>query len=286
MSNLKKLEVFIKEKDTDKEKLDFYSRKMNTKDVIVMKFSSADTAGNLFLYEGNIKIQLDNTEIYGKVYDQRYRSNALRKSYPVVVTSVDQEKKEVHVSHSAAKETAKEEVIAEIDKSLENDEPITISAKVVGIKGEPGRNHAIIDIGNVGITGIIRMRDWSTVFTSDLRLVTKPGDIVKVVIKRKIRWNGTPAYSCSRAEALGFDPWKGIEQKLPKNSVVNVTCISKRPKNFFGKIEGIDEINAYCEYPEPEKKIEIVDGQSYQGYVAAVKENTKLLRVRIFNKIN
>jgi hypothetical protein len=287
MSNIanKNIGAFIKETNVDKERLDFYEVKMKSKEILELKFSLADKVGNLYFYEGDIRVQMDNLDIKGTIYNVRYRSNALANSYPVIVTSVDREKKEIHVSHKEAREMTKEELIDEIDAAIEKKEPLTVIAKVIKIQGKAGSSYAIVDLGGVGITGIIKMKDWSTVFTSDLRLVAKHGDIIKVVVKNRVLWNGKPGYSCSRGEALEVDPWSGIEEKLQKGTFVNVLCICKRDKNFFGKIEGIDEINAYCEYPDKEKNIEIVEGISYQGFVAAVSENNKLLRVKIFNRL-
>lgn len=277
--------VFIKE-TVNMDRMDYYEDMMHRKEILEMKFSLADISGNLYTYDGDIRIQLNNTDINGTMYKAKYRANALANLYPVVVTSIDRDNKVVNVSHDEAKETTKEELLEEIEAALNANETLFVNAKITGIKGGVGSGYAFIDIGGVGILGVIRKKDWSTAFTSDLSLVAKRGDIIRVAIKKRVTWNGKPAYGCSRAEALGFDPWRGINNKLPKNTVVNVVCISKTPKNFFGKIEGIDEINAYCEYPDSERNIKIEVGKSYQGFVYAVNEATKLLRLRIFKQLD
>lgn len=152
---------------------------------------------------------------------------------------------------------------------------------MIGVKGAAGSNHTIIDIGNIGILGVIKMKDWGVAYTDNLRLETKYGDIIRVKVIKQIRWDGKVAYSCSRKEALEEDPWKDIETRLPKHSTVKVTCTSKTLKNFFGKIEGVTGLNAYCEYPDEVRNIDIITGDTYKGYVCAVNEETKLLRVRI-----
>lgn len=278
--------VFLKEVNEDKLRLDFYEEKLKNKEVFEIKFSLADKTGNLYMYEGGVRVQLDNFGITGLMYKTRYRAHYLAQTFPVAVNRIDRERKIVHVSHRDARAITKEELKEELDLAIEKNEPLTVVARLVAIKGDFGKSYAIVDLGGVGITGIIRMKDWSIAFTSDIKLVAKIGDIFKVVVKKHIRWNGEPAYGCSRAEALGFNPWSGIEEKLPKNTLVNVLCIHKTPKNFFGKIEGIDEINAYCEYPDQDKNIEILEGATYQGYVAKVNEATKLLRIRIFKKVD
>lgn len=63
-------------------------------------------------------------------------------------------------------------------------------------------------------------------------------------------------------------------------------CTSKTLKNFFGKIEGVSGINAYCEYPGDSQNIKISIGITYQGYVYVVNEKTKLLRVRITKQLS
>lgn len=280
-----KANMFLNYPDRVEATLDFYESKMKSKEIFTKQFSMADEEGNLIVYEDAIRVQLDNLDINGKMYQPKYRANALAGTYHVVVTSVDRKKNVVHVSQNEAKALTKEELDNDLNKAIENNAPMVVLARVTKIRGKAGSSYAVINIGDVGITGVIKMGDWSSVFTSDLHLVTKSGDIIKVAVKKKIFWDGKPGYSCSRGDALGFNPWSGIEEKLPEGTLVNVTCIDKRTKNFFGMIDGIAEINAYCEYPNPDKNIEIENGEKYQGKVYRVSEEKKLLRVRIFKKL-
>lgn len=39
------------------------------------------------------------------------------------------------------------------------------------------------------------MKDWNIEYTDNLRLETRPGDIIRVKIIKQIRWNGKSAYS-------------------------------------------------------------------------------------------
>lgn len=277
--------AFIKESDLIKDRLGYYEEKMKTSNIFDMKFSSADANGNLFIFDGNARVQMDNLEVNGVEYDKRYRAKILESKYPVIVTSVDRITKVVHVSHNEAKKISKEELKAEIDKAISEEKPIDIMARIISINSGKNKNYAVVDIGGVGLEGVIRKKDWSTVYTSDIGLVARVGDIIKVRVLKDVMWNGLPAYSCSRGEALGFNPWEGINQKMPVGTVVNVTCISKVARNFFGKIDGINEINAYCEYPEPYRNITVLEGGIYQGKVSKVSEETKLLRIKIFKQI-
>lgn len=285
MAEITNANLFLKELDNEKVILESYMDMLNSKQVIEKKFSMADKDGNLYIFEDGYKIQLDNDQVSGKRYDPYYRNRYLKNSYSVVVKSVDAEKKIIHVSQVDAKELTKDELIKEIEESIERNEKCEMTVRLTSIAGDRNRSYALVDIGGVGILGVIKLKDWSPVYTSDLRRVAARGDVFRVVVKEHIYWNGKKGYACSRAEALGFDPWEKIEEKLPEQTIVNVTCEEVTPKNFFGKIDGIAEINAYCEFPASEKNIKVVVGEKYQGYVAKVNEKTKLLRVRIFKRL-
>ena len=87
-------------------------------------------------------------------------------------------------------------------------------------------------------------------------------------------------YECSRKLALTDDPWKDIEKKVARNTTVKVFCTDTTDKAFFGRIQGIDEVNCYCEYPD-DPTIRIAPGIKYTGYVAKVSEEKQIIRIRI-----
>jgi len=274
------------ENDIAMDRLDLYERKMNNKDLIELRFDSIDIDGNLYIIDDEVRVQLDNIDIKLSYKRARYRAAVLDIPYMVMVMSVDRLKKVVHVAHNGIKDIIREELKTNINNSIDKKHPLTVMSKVTRIKGNAGSNHIIVDLGNIGIIGVIKMKDWGIAFTDNIRMETRYGDIIKVKVIKQILWNGKPAYSCSRKEAIEEDPWNGIEARLPKNTLVKVKCTSKTLKNFFGKIEGITGINAYCEYPDEVKNIEIAIGDIYEGYVSAVNEETKLLRFRIMKKLS
>lgn len=287
MSNEKKTDKvvstnFLTEKNTVLEKFEYYKGKMKNKEIIEIFFSAADPEGNLYIYDNGIRIQLDNIDIKGTIYEPRYRANALTNKYAVMVKSVDEEKKEVRVSHNKAKRLTKKELIKEIDDAIKKSEPMTVIAVVKHIKDN---NYCIIDIGGVGIAGKINIGEWTETFTGNYRMATQRGEIIKVVARKKVLFDGKLTYDCSRKDAIEVSPWAGIEDRLPKDTVVNITCTSKENKKFWGIIEGIDELNVYCEYPDKEKNLFIQVGAKYQGYIYAVNEETELLKARVFKAL-
>lgn len=270
---------FIKEKDKAEETLNIYIEKMKSKDVFDFKFATADKQGNLSININGVKVRLDNIDIKGKIYEPRYRLMALSKTYKVVVKSVDKENKEVFVSHRKARSITREKLIKEIDNAIKNKEQIEVLAIVDYVK--ESNNYCLIDIGGVGIRGKIKVGEWSSTYTSNYKRAAKHGDIIRVVVMSSGMFDGKVTFDCSRKAALDENLWKGIEERMAKDTAVNVTCMIKAANNFWGEIEGLDEINVYCEYPDADKNLFIAEGITYQGYVSAVSEETKLLRVRV-----
>lgn len=232
----------INENNGEISKLDFYRDKMNNGKLIELKFESVDVDGNLYIYDDEVRVQLDSYDIDLTYKKAKFRAAALDVPYLVIVKSIDYIRKIVHVSFGKSKEMIRKELLAELNYAIEKNEPYTIFAQVIRIKGEAGSNYTIIDLGNVGVIGVIKMKDWSITYTDNLRLETWPGDIISVKIIKQIRWNGKPAYSCSRRETINVDPWNGLEARLSKNTAVRVMCTSKTMKNFFAKLKGLVEL--------------------------------------------
>lgn len=274
---------FIKEKDKVEETLNLYEEMMKNKEIMSIKFASADKSGNLNIFINGVNVRLDNIDIKGRIYEPRYRLNALSRTYEVVVKSIDREANQINVSHYKAKQITKNELIKEIDQAIKNKEQIEVLAVVDHVKDR--NNYCLIDIGGVGIRGKIKVGDWSATYTSNLSRAARRGDVIRVAVTGSGMFDGKATYDCSRKLVLE-DPWIGVEERFPKDTAVNVTCTSKADKNFWGMIEGLDEINVYCEYPDDDKNLFIAEGIIYQGYVSAVSEDTKLLRVRVHKALD
>lgn len=279
----------VKPDDKAKVILDKYQAKQKEEEVISIEFSATDTNGDLYTFDGPVKIILPNKELYGKKYDSYDRADKLMYPYGVSVKALDYEKGEVIVSRAQAVAIDRERLKSALDQCIKDEEYCEVPARVVRVLP----HLVVIDLGGLGIPGYIRIKEWSKTYTESFRGLVNNNDLVIVSVKSKgmekklaksMKWqNDEIFYECSRREAMKVDPWEGIEERFPEKAVVRVTCTLKRDRNFFGRIKGLDEINVYCEYPDG--NIRIIEGFEYEGYVARVSEKTQLLRVRIFRQL-
>lgn len=278
------LYAFMKgERKKEASNINEYEKKMQENTIFKLKFAFADDKGDLYYYDGDIKIQMDNKEIDGFGYNPKIRSDKLIETYSVVVLSVDKKKKLVKVSSYKAKEEPRKKLEEALNKGIETKEYLRVPATVVRIVSNG--SVAMINLAGLGITGIIRLAEWSTAYTNSLYHCVKTNSEIEVVVTGYSEWKTGKIFDCSRRLAIDFDPWKNIEKRLPVRTVVSLTCVSKEDRKFFGVIDNIPELNAYCEYPDPSSGIHIAEGIRYSGYVAKVNEASKLLRVRIIKQI-
>lgn len=168
------------------------------------------------------------------------------------------------------------------EKDLRGMERIIVPASVVSVNSK----NVILDILGYGIPGYVPRILWS--FNPKFNIVknVQPGDIVDVEIlsydRNAVSKNSIPMYRCSRI-ALKEDPWKNLKYK--ENDVVHVKCVDKRDHNWFASIDGLEDIEVYCEYPEAERGIHIVLDQEYLCNIYRVNAETHLLKARVFRQV-
>ena len=274
--------------------LERYEQCMKKGETIKMVFSLATANGDLMLQDGACKVILPNKEITGREYNPYARADRLNQSYAVKVTSVDKAKQEVIVSHYAVRSVDRERLCQYMNAALDKKEYCTVPARVIVVYN----NVALLNIGGLGIPGYLNISNWSSLYTRNLRGVVKKGDILNVAViakgelwckKRYFNDSDVNPYECSRRLIVSDDPWEGIEKKIPEKSMVRIKCIERAEHNFYGVIDGIPEIQAYCYYPEEESvlcKGDIVPGCYYEGYVKKVDESTRRLRIRVFRRVD
>lgn len=260
--------------------LSMFKKRLDSKEVFQFTFPMKDGRSNLYAFEGGYKIIMTQRESGGTKAEVK-----VGKTYSVMVKRIEEAEKAIFVSAKMVAEGSRKELEKIIKSSLDKNEHIKIPARVISSTGYDKTNNVyailLVDIAGLGIVGAIKLTDWSTCFTSSFtEAVAKPGDVLDVVITGTYTWNSGTVYACSRKATIGFDPWSNIEERVPKNTTVCVRCVCKQEKKFFGKIEGVDELNVYCEYPD-DPSIYIEEEREYIGHVAKVSEEKKLLRVRI-----
>ena len=180
-------------------------------------------------------------------------------------------------------------VLNAIKDALDKKECIRIPATVVGFAGKDEdtgelNKAVLLNIANLGIIGFVRRAHWSVTVTTSLSHNVAVGDVIEVIIMGISQWskkNKRPIFDCSRKlvmELDGIDPWKGIGEKITRNTKVELTCVEKRERNFFSIIDGLKDLEVLCEYPDD---ITINVGSKYRGYIYRVSEESKRLCARI-----
>ena len=258
----------------------------------------------IFKYENGVEIRMpieelfpDGGEQYGlKSFHARahYYTN---RAYAAKVIAVDRDNSRVTVSYAKAQEAYRPAVEKEIQDALDRGEGYRTKARVTYVCRQEGSNYGrylICDICGLGIPGILFCYDWTKGFVDDLTNCARPDDIIDVVVyaRNKAEKKSTAKYRVSRAKALDFDPWEEVERVAPLHSTANVRIYRTNEGYCLGKIDGLNELTAYCYYPKPMtissvtgRPFAVRVGGTYSGYVATVDRETKKLRIRILDEI-
>lgn len=281
--------------ETIKEKVfDRYEKLMNDNELLNdVIFSQMDRDEGSFYYEGGVKILMPSSETCN---DQRETgaSKTLSRLYTVKVYEVDRKNSLIKVSMLKAQEAVRPSVIKQINHNLKDGIPFFTQARIIHIKsGE--RSICFLDILGLGIRGLLYAQEWGNFYVKDLKMYARVGEIIDIaVIGYSPKSTETSEqYICSRKKTLKEDnAWRGIEEIAPLHSNVSVKCVCKREKYFIGKIKGIDEIAVYCQYPSDDqigyrtgKKVVIIEGMTYRGYISQVSEERHMLRARILDEL-
>ena len=257
-----------------------YYEDLNAKKKIVSISFPAVKDNTLYKYENGVRVELLSSD-FGKNVKAK-----IGEAYPVVVVKVDRDACVVTVSNTSVTESIRNRIIKAADSAIEESTPFIIKARVVGINKEQGR--IIIDVGGAKIPAFIRLANWSHSFIHNIMYCAQRGDIIQVALIKKVKDNYY-MYEASRKEALENNLWKGIETRYPVHSNVIVTCVESKPTNWFGKIEGLDDLEVFGELNVVDKngqKFRIKDGGVYNCYISACSEERRLLKVRPLYRIN
>lgn len=302
MSNQREVEkkeeqVLLEELDADRyleapkievRSLDDYRKLKEDGTIFQQTFSVINKQNTMYAFaDDGIRIKMTSKHIDGFYHGKHTfsKSEALNKTYNVVVIDVQEDEKLVYVSANVANAEPRAKMRKLLDDGIANKSYKVVKARVVGITSDKdhvkGREMCLLNLGGLGIMGVMRLGDWSKCFTSSFQPLVKKDDIIRVAVVDTMRWSSAddPVYVCSRKALIIGDPWEKIEEKLRVRDVVRVTCTNCRQTHFFGKIEGFEELNAYCYYPDDEDDM-IEEGKTYIGMVAKVNEKRKELKVR------
>ena len=275
--------------------LERYKSLAETDSVFPFVFDVARPDGNLEAREGDCTIILKNQDINGIAYDTYTRAYKLRRRYNVKIINIDEENKVIYVSHVAARETDRDRLNDYLQENIENKVACVIPATVIAVY-----NHiAILNLGGLNIPGYLSIEEWSSEYTLDLRTEVKRNDIIRIAVletggltvprqKQYFKWTDQVPYRCSRRKTIKVNPWTGISKRIHEEDIVRVRCSSVADNNFYCKVEGLPEINAYCFYPAADAKLkraDIIPGCLYEGFVKKLDEEKRILRVRVFSRM-
>ena len=269
-----------------------YMALMKDKKVFNLLFSKANSEGDLIAFDSGCQIVMKNEEVEGRKYDVSKRAYKLDLSYNVSVSSIDEEKHIVYVSHILAKEDDKGKLLVAIKEALQSKEECQLPCRVIKVYS----NIILLDIGGLGIPGFIDAKEWSPSYTRDLTKVVRRNEVITIGILRAAELKNakkkkyfpkitSEVFECSRRMVIKVDPWLGVEDKMHEGDIVRICCVDKIASNYFATVDGFPEINAYCYYPDKDSKLQAVDiilGQTYEGYVKKVDEKERILRVKTF----
>ena len=272
------------------ETIEKYKNAMAAGKAFNIKFEAIDSAMGLAYVEDNgVRVCIPLSSLAGSSESNGLGPTALvRVPYSVKVEKIDETACTVYCKAQDAKADARSAYREAIEKALSKGEQFCVRTRVVHVN-ITGRR-LFVDIAGVGLQGVIHQPDWSRTYTSSFKNIVSEGDIVPVVITGKARVKNSNVYVCSRKLAILEDSWTGIEKRYPVGSLVTIKCIQRREHCFFGNIEGLRDIEVFCEYPplptdSRNNPLVIVEGEYYMGKIYRVSEEKKSLKVRILYHI-
>lgn len=284
-----------KEEFTTSYSLEKYRALMESGEYMQINFEKVDADGTLSKVEENVLIQMKPDEITGEAYDLHYKSQKLADVYYVRVINIDEGSHTVWVSHNAARMDKRPELEQEINRRLENKEPIIrVKGKVLRIQtkmvnGESTDIGVWLDLCGVGILGYVYIGDYANTYTSALKGLIGYGDILEVNIKeKKVRTQRNKQvtyYTCSRKELIE-NPWdqKSLQEKYHEGDIVRIKCLTLREGHWFGEINGLN-IQVFTEYPSAIHNFPIIPGMEYMGKIYHMDVKGRSLKARVFQAL-
>lgn len=289
------IEIFLNSNVKEKPSiLKEFAEKQQNSEVFSIVFTGADSYGNMYYYH---RENINEYKVEMLAEDRVSKQALLRNSYPVMVKEIDYEAKTIYVSNRMARDVIREKLIADILKALKEGYSLRTKARIAYIReNQKGHSFLELNLAGVNVRGYLFRDDWSTCYTAELRGMAKVGEIIDVEIMDVFspkRFNFDEPidvlphkfiFLCSRKNALPFNPWEDINKKFPIGSSVRIVCINKSDNVFFAKINGLEEINALCYYPDTDAFF-IRVGASYEARVVKVMEDEKVFILKPYREL-
>lgn len=277
--------------------IDEYEKLRQEEKIIEKTFPAVDQDGNLYATQNDVKFLLKNHEITGNGVSERLRARLLEQKYNVMVTDIVTENGSttVYLSQVAAKRKARTEIINAIRAALADHKKMVLPARVTRI--DDAKGNVVLDVCNVGIVGLCKRNNWALVEIKNLQDEgVRTGQEVMIQIIGYTRHNsedakGRPAkfFMCSRKAVYAHrNPYEGIENRFSAGSLIVIRATDTRnPHHFFGRVDGLENIDVYCQKPKDmgdKNGVDIIEGHYYMAYVYEVNSKTKHFRARVFKE--
>ena len=270
----------------------YYKALMEKKSIFPIKFTKLVRKKNRYeLEDRGLNLYLELAECSG--YREAYNISGINldRIFRVSVGSINESTKEVRLLCDSVTRTLRNFYIRQIDAKLDKKEKVVLHANVKKVYESGEGSFLTLDIEGVGIPGRLNIQEWSVHRTRGFAGVVAVGDVIPVELlkKRRVRGSSTVYFECSRKAAVAPIAWENIKERYPVQSIVTLTCVSTRARNFFATIEGLQDIEVLCDYPNHKDKqgnpISIDVGCRYAGVVVRADEKAQHLVCRIYHKL-
>lgn len=234
---------------------------------------------------------------------EKLAAEYMEQEYTLHVSQIYEESKRVVLADR--RRMAKKQAIELINEKLKAGEEIYLRGNLLTVQRNSGKHEsrtaAYVNIGGLGIIGIIPIAQWSVGFTPNMVFEDAVENNYNAIVNFRVRGitsvpygKGTrTAYVCSRKDYLtkaGYDPWMIVSRLFRPRSTVCVKIIEagKSDGCYFGAFEGIDDVNMLCYIDEQSELSEsdIEKDGYYYGYIQRMEPDKKFLRVRLTKKAN
>jgi len=268
----------------DKSVLEYYESKRVDGSFLKVIFNAKSYEKNFYFFDRGVKVEMPFqrcNSLLGQVMFE------IGRPYVVQVTKVDFENGVVTVSHANVIKKVKAAYKADIKEKLEKGERVEYPAVVAHV----GRMYVVVDIAGAGIRGFVPVSEWEVGRVKNLGSV-KRGQRVNVVItglETRKKDNVDQGFLCSRRMCLAnTDKYFELEEMYPRGTTVRVKAVALKKINWYGRIDGLEGIDAYGYYPNDRNQfgddvtdVEIIEGHIYQAKVWWVSNSEQKIRLKV-----
>lgn len=260
-----------------------YSEALANKDAVEVSFDMADDKGNLSTTDSNkIKLVLSAEDIakYNSFYAPNMKYRLIGLTITCKISRIDEENRTVYLEYANSGKDVKGSLMKEIFKEINAGRHPTLYGDVIAVNNE----RVTVNILHRNILGILRVKEWSPIYTRNLTQEVKIGDTIQfqVIGQAPRRKNKDIAFEISRKK-IAPNPWSNLD-KIEVDSIILVKCVDKPADKsyFWGRSERTPGIDIMCNY---NYNLDIMVGVTYKCRVVAFEPKDKMFKVTPFEVV-